>query len=139
MGGEQVVVVGAVLGFGVGGNEGGGQPGDGVQEGVLCCDGDLVGLDGGDAGVDDDFAFGAELVADPPHPDLPGIQHPRGNSQSLLGLLDEGGVDGVHEDRKSTRLNSSHEWISYAVFCLKKKKKKNRLTISRIKKKNTII
>src|SRR5438105_10992209 len=28
------------------------------------------------------------------------------------------------KDRKSTRLNSSHEWISYAVFCLKKKKKK---------------
>src|SRR5207247_4258427 len=26
-------------------------------------------------------------------------------------------------DRKSTRLNSSHEWISYAVFCLKKKEK----------------
>src|SRR5438105_12194295 len=26
-------------------------------------------------------------------------------------------------DRKSTRLNSSHEWSSYAVFCLKKKKK----------------
>src|SRR5438105_7317128 len=25
------------------------------------------------------------------------------------------------DDRKSTRLNSSHEWISYAVFCLKKK------------------
>src|SRR2546427_5966085 len=29
------------------------------------------------------------------------------------------------EDRKSTRLNSSHSQISYAVFCLKKKKKKN--------------
>src|SRR5438105_14884984 len=29
-------------------------------------------------------------------------------------------------DRKSTRLNSSHEWISYAVFCLKKKKKKRK-------------
>src|SRR5258708_31123605 len=28
------------------------------------------------------------------------------------------------EDRKSTRLNSSHQIISYAVFCLKKKKKK---------------
>src|SRR5207247_10449803 len=28
-------------------------------------------------------------------------------------------------DRKSTRLNSSHEWISYAVFCLKKKKNNN--------------
>src|SRR5207247_6854726 len=31
-------------------------------------------------------------------------------------------------DRKSTRLNSSHEWISYAVFCLKKKKKKQSKT-----------
>src|SRR5438876_7858608 len=30
------------------------------------------------------------------------------------------------EDRKSTRLNSSHPSISYAVFCLKKKKKKNK-------------
>src|SRR2546430_17698328 len=29
---------------------------------------------------------------------------------------------GVPEDRKSTRLNSSHSQISYAVFCLKKKK-----------------
>src|SRR6266536_4653100 len=34
--------------------------------------------------------------------------------EARLGL-----VDAV--DRKSTRLNSSHEWISYAVFCLKKK------------------
>src|ERR1022692_29517 len=31
---------------------------------------------------------------------------------------------GTHRDRKSTRLNSSHLVISYAVFCLKKKKKK---------------
>src|SRR2546427_8776032 len=31
----------------------------------------------------------------------------------------------VLQDRKSTRLNSSHSQISYAVFCLKKKKKKN--------------
>src|SRR2546422_2597579 len=29
-------------------------------------------------------------------------------------------------DRKSTRLNSSHGYISYAVFCLKKKKNKNK-------------
>src|SRR5437879_11227220 len=29
---------------------------------------------------------------------------------------------GLHSDRKSTRLNSSHRCISYAVFCLKKKK-----------------
>src|SRR2546430_4118878 len=32
----------------------------------------------------------------------------------------------VPGDRKSTRLNSSHSQISYAVFCLKKKKTKNR-------------
>src|SRR2546427_6025120 len=32
---------------------------------------------------------------------------------------------GQHQDRKSTRLNSSHSQISYAVFCLKKKKQKN--------------
>src|SRR5438105_9780515 len=31
------------------------------------------------------------------------------------------------KDRKSTRLNSSHEWISYAVFCLKKKRQKNEI------------
>src|SRR5438034_6407159 len=33
--------------------------------------------------------------------------------------------DGAVADRKSTRLNSSHTVISYAVFCLKKKKKTN--------------
>src|SRR2546426_3190727 len=32
--------------------------------------------------------------------------------------------EGAYGDRKSTRLNSSHLVISYAVFCLKKKKKK---------------
>src|SRR5690242_20957167 len=34
--------------------------------------------------------------------------------------------DSLEEDRKSTRLNSSHMSISYAVFCLKKKKKKKK-------------
>src|SRR2546427_4329753 len=33
----------------------------------------------------------------------------------------------VLQDRKSTRLNSSHSQISYAVFCLKKKKKKKKI------------
>src|SRR2546430_7176307 len=37
-------------------------------------------------------------------------------------------------DRKSTRLNSSHSQISYAVFCLKKKKKEKHLTITQDKK-----
>src|SRR3712207_7474721 len=36
---------------------------------------------------------------------------------------DHGPRDGLLRDRKSTRLNSSHANISYAVFCLKKKKK----------------
>src|SRR3712207_8601322 len=45
----------------------------------------------------------------------------------LIGGIDVAGVvdassDGRFEDRKSTRLNSSHANISYAVFCLKKKK-----------------
>src|SRR5215475_7118165 len=39
------------------------------------------------------------------------------------------------EDRKSTRLNSSHVKISYAVFCLKKKKKKKTEIVYRKKKK----
>ena len=33
-----------------------------------------------------------------------------------------------YEDRKSTRLNYSHDQISYAVFCVKKKKNQNRNT-----------
>src|SRR5687768_18175328 len=45
-----------------------------------------------------------------------------------LGIAEsEGGhvaITGAAVDRKSTRLNSSHGYISYAVFCLKKKKTK---------------
>src|SRR5260221_4915008 len=42
------------------------------------------------------------------------------------GYIKSEGVNHIL-DRKSTRLNSSHTVISYAVFCLKKKKKKYRL------------
>src|SRR2546427_6383787 len=45
-----------------------------------------------------------------------------------LGDLLAHGLDdapSAEQDRKSTRLNSSHSQISYAVFCLKKKKRKN--------------
>src|SRR5690349_23447981 len=43
---------------------------------------------------------------------------------AFRGSLDERGTRcGGMRDRKSTRLNSSHVEISYAVFCLKKKKK----------------
>src|SRR5712691_12967222 len=41
---------------------------------------------------------------------------------------------GLWRDRKSTRLNSSHSQISYAVFCLKKKKKQTNTTAKNIKK-----
>src|SRR6266536_737140 len=40
-----------------------------------------------------------------------------------LTQLESDALRRARGDRKSTRLNSSHEWISYAVFCLKKKKK----------------
>src|SRR5258705_9493442 len=57
-----------------------------------------------------------------------------------LGLLPSASVGGkvglyepIHgsapEDRKSTRLNSSHLGISYAVFCLKKKKKTRKFSL----------
>src|SRR3712207_6940759 len=42
-------------------------------------------------------------------------------------VLRHGAAELILTDRKSTRLNSSHANISYAVFCLKKKKKKNNI------------
>src|SRR5688572_12540154 len=65
------------------------------------------------------------------------IEHARA-SVAIVTLAPElpGGIDLVralagagHIDRKSTRLNSSHSQISYAVFCLKKKKKKKNMQI----------
>src|SRR3712207_7089527 len=55
--------------------------------------------------------------------DQPGAAAPRGRGQQARGGLRRAG------DRKSTRLNSSHANISYAVFCLKKKKKTNENTL----------
>src|SRR5690349_22194269 len=53
--------------------------------------------------------------------------HPAGHAgRDRLGFQRFGrglAVGGLQRDRKSTRLNSSHVEISYAVFCLKKKKK----------------
>src|SRR2546427_4928079 len=42
-------------------------------------------------------------------------------------------VEDCHADRKSTRLNSSHSQISYAVFCLKKKKNKKHKLVENLK------
>src|SRR5258708_13425194 len=48
------------------------------------------------------------------------ICHNGGGKHSSAEQRDE--FTGIDGDRKSTRLNSSHQIISYAVFCLKKKK-----------------
>src|SRR5690554_7346062 len=48
------------------------------------------------------------------------------NDKAHRDLQDE--TEKAEQDRKSTRLNSSHVRISYAVFCLKKKKKKKKQT-----------
>src|SRR3712207_8360282 len=53
--------------------------------------------------------------------------HRYGHQECLRPVAElgrEDGCDRCHQDRKSTRLNSSHANISYAVFCLKKNKKK---------------
>src|SRR5207248_6442458 len=44
----------------------------------------------------------------------------------VVGQYIQDKTDSLREDRKSTRLNSSHRTISYAVFCLKKKKKQTK-------------
>src|SRR3712207_6997836 len=72
-------------------------------------------------------------VAGDGHGQLAGVRVPaRLPGRAPIGLRDragvgqgDGAVDGQPGDRKSTRLNSSHANISYAVFCLKKKKKRN--------------
>src|SRR5258708_14131650 len=63
-----------------------------------------------------------------PHPPLFRSLRKRADHRADRGAIRVGRdlpplVPGLRSDRKSTRLNSSHQIISYAVFCLKKKKK----------------
>src|SRR2546422_4716985 len=67
----------------------------------------------------------------PPHPHHEKAGHPR---DGRVGAVRDS--HGADRDRKSTRLNSSHGYISYAVFCLKKKKKKRQISKSAIRRKN---
>src|SRR5690625_6253957 len=67
---------------------------------------------------------------DRPHHEPPAGSENRMNSRSLRGtrlgslsMETDEGVLAAPRDRKSTRLNSSHVAISYAVFCLKKQTK----------------
>src|SRR5690348_17812734 len=90
----------------------------------------------------DDAGFAERVAADPAGRVLlesifgnsPFLGHCLLNEPAVLGsFLAEGGDSVCDEllaglaDRKSTRLNSSHPSISYAVFCLKKKKKQEKL------------
>src|SRR5256886_17373950 len=59
-----------------------------------------------------------------------GFAGPIGTSAARWGMEFEPADDG-QTDRKSTRLNSSHSQISYAVFCLKKKKHTNNVRTSK--------
>src|SRR3989442_10266729 len=52
----------------------------------------------------------------------PGLESHAGHAAPLASTPGRHAVDVRTSDRKSTRLNSSHVRISYAVFCLKKKK-----------------
>src|SRR5947208_9430434 len=61
------------------------------------------------------------------------VRRPGATAGSRRGRNQRGDV-ARQGDRKSTRLNSSHQIISYAVFCLKKKKKMRNITY--IKEKN---
>src|SRR5688572_31721115 len=65
----------------------------------------------------------AVAVAPSPHPSEQRLRHVL-QRQVVIGDVGRA-ADDVDQrvDRKSTRLNSSHSQISYAVFCLKKKKK----------------
>src|SRR5206468_8254435 len=97
-------------------------------------------------GSDLDVVFVAE---DKVQRQLPKLQKLAVDMMDLLGAQTELGIAFVIDarlrpdgekgllkaipssDRKSTRLNSSHDQISYAVFCLKKKKKKQKATKKR--------
>src|SRR5258708_14829867 len=68
----------------------------------------------------------AKLAAAARHPDR--ADRPGGRADLQVLGQDQGRHSRAHhqdQDRKSTRLNSSHQIISYAVFCLKKKTKEH--------------
>src|SRR5688572_16741369 len=86
--------------------------------------------------VDDGSTDGTSEAIRSQYPDvhvLPGSGELWWTGAIVLGMryaLAEGAQQIVWlKDRKSTRLNSSHSQISYAVFCLKKKKKKQNTTL----------
>src|SRR5207248_4145783 len=72
------------------------------------------------------MSFANSEWSEPVHLDAP--INSRCQDQTPTMSKDELSLYFLSEDRKSTRLNSSHRTISYAVFCLKKKKKRESKT-----------
>src|SRR5947209_11073909 len=68
------------------------------------------------------FGFGMGMMAKPVLEALDSNKDGKVTKEELIA--------GIKTDRKSTRLNSSHANISYAVFCLKKKKKEQHIALS---------
>src|SRR5258708_30667392 len=78
------------------------------------------------------LALGAKEVPGPlaRHHDHQGVYYRAFEVEAFLQRHGSKRLGG--QDRKSTRLNSSHQIISYAVFCLKKKKNRPRRCVDRL-------
>src|SRR5438034_5088261 len=74
------------------------------------------------------YMYWGVLATTTPDPIVPGNTRLEPNGEApCRATIVPGGQNRQGSDRKSTRLNSSHTVISYAVFCLKKKKKKEQI------------
>src|SRR2546426_7296828 len=71
--------------------------------------------------VPEGYAISGEMISDSCN-GTAWIIKPKAGPRSRLDRFNSAASNTVSPDRKSTRLNSSHLVISYAVFCLKKKK-----------------
>src|SRR5205085_5783537 len=79
------------------------------------------------------YGYSKEYEIERLYRDAPLLLIGEGTSEIQRMVIGRALTDQEQRDRKSTRLNSSHSQISYAVFCLKKKKKqKNKQTIVKV-------
>src|SRR2546429_2522091 len=72
--------------------------------------------------------FRSARIVETANDDIKAQQSVTGSISDILQIQDD--LARLLADRKSTRLNSSHGYISYAVFCLKKKKKNKYIYIN---------
>jgi len=91
MGSQGSVVIIACVGLRVGVHQRRGQLRQRVQQIVLSADRHLVCLDRAGTSIDDNLAFGTQIVPDPAQPDLANSQHSRRRAQGLLHLVNQGG------------------------------------------------